>query len=168
MFGALLGVMAWILLFVVVGLGFFALFDPGVATLLELVVTLVQPPVVAVALLALYEGGIPGGIGELKDAVEWVQSHDPDEEVDYQELPANTVLVGLELAAVTLAGVGLVTSVFFSIMTTVSVVGAFGRPLMGPGRLSAAGLSPSESFGLFLAGTILWQVAMFAEASSLV
>lgn len=168
MFGAILGVLVWILFFLTVGIGFFALFDPGLFGVLELLFTWFQVPVVAVALLTIYESGIPGGVGELKSALNWIGSQNPDEPIDYQQLPANTVVMGLELAAVTLASVGLLLSVFFSMMLSVGVVGAFGRALFDPSELAFGGIAASEAFALFLAGAVLWQVAMFVEASSLV
>jgi len=168
MFGAILGALVWILFFLTVGIGFFALFDPGLFGVLELLFTWSQVPVVAVAVLTLYESGVPGGVGELKSALRWIQSQNPEEPIDYQQLPANTLVVGLELAAVTLAGVGLLLSIFFSLMLSVGVVGAFGRALFEPSELAFGGIAASEAFALFLAGAILWQVAMFLQASSLV
>jgi len=168
MFGAILGVLVWILFFLTVGIGFFALFDPGLVGVLELLFTWAQVPVVAVALLTVYESGVPGGVGELKSALHWIRSQNPDEPIDYQQLPANTLVVGLELAAVTLGGVGFLLSTFFSLMLSMGVVGAFGRALFEPSKLAFAGITASEAFSLFLAGAILWQVAMFLEASSLV
>lgn len=168
MLGAILGGMIWVLFFVVLGIGFFGLFDPSLFGVLELIFTWVQPIVVAITLLSLYEGGIPGGVGELRSGIAWVRSHEPDEQLDYDAMPANTILIALELAAVTLSTVGLVLSAFFSMATTVTVVAAFGRALFEPSEIAFAGITASESFSLFLAGAILWQIAMFVEASKLV
>lgn len=164
MLGAVLGGMIWILFFVVVGIGFFGLFNPGMWGVLEILFTWVQVPVVGVAVVSLYEDGIPGGVGELKSALEWVSTQDPDEEVNYQEMPANTMLVGLELAAATLASVGLIFSAFFSMGIAVTTVGAFGMALYDPTQITFLGISPPEAFALFLAGGILWQIALFLEA----
>lgn len=168
MFGALLGGVVWILFFLVVGMRFFAIFDPEVVESITVLLTWVQVPVIAMALLTVYESGIPGGIGELRSVIDWIRTHDPDVDMDYTAMPGNAVLVGVELAAVTLSGVGLSLCTVFSVAISVAVVGAFGHGIIEPTDISIAGITPSGGFSLFLAGAVLWQLAMFVEASNLV
>lgn len=162
MLGVLLGIAVWILGFLGVGLGVLALSGGGLAGVFDAVFTWAQVPVVGLTYLVLHREGVPSGCGELKAALAWVG--DAEADGDPADAPFNSTLVALELGAGTLALVGLVLCTVFSISIVVAALGALGGEVTDPTTLSIAGARPSGAFATFLAGGLLWQVALFVEA----
>lgn len=159
MLTVLVGISVWIFAIVVAGIGFLALSSPGMAALLETLLVWGQAPVIYLTISALVEEGIPGGLGELRDAVEWATT----EGGDIDDAPVNFVVVALELGAATLAVIGLVFSGVFSTVIAIGSVGTFGQGFNEPSTLSIGTLTASEAFLIFLTGAVLWQVAWLLE-----
>lgn len=159
--GALLGIAVWTLGFLAVALGFFGLFVPGLGVAFDVLFTWTQVPVVALVYATLYREGVPGGVGELKTALAW--AGDDEDEADLADAPFNAALVGLELGAAILVTVGLLFCTLFSMSIGVALLTTFGEALADPSGIAIANVEPSDAFLTFVAGGVLWQVALFAE-----
>lgn len=158
----MLGVMVWLLGLLVLALGGGAMVDPGLGRALAIALTWLQPPVVAIALAALYREGIPSGAAELREAVGWLT--DVETPFDFDNPPVNPVLVALELAAATLVGIGLVMCFVFSSLIVVATIGTVGQSGVDPAAFRIAGVQASDAFALFIAGGMLWQGAWILES----
>lgn len=159
MLGVLLGIAVWLLGFLALGLGFLALLDGDLGVLFDLVLTWAQVPVVGLTYLTLQREGVPGGASELRELLAWAG----DDGGDLSEATFNPVLVAVELGALLLVTVGLAFCTLFSISIVVSALSVVGGSVVDPTRITFASVRPSNAFATFLAGGVLWQVALFVE-----
>ncbi|PSQ15462.1 hypothetical protein BRD00_14305 [Halobacteriales archaeon QS_8_69_26] len=160
MLGVLLGIAVWLLSFLALGLGVLAALDPDLVVLFDVVLTWAQVPVVALTYVTLYREGLPGGASELRALLSWAGG---DGGEDVSETAFNPALAGLELGALLLASVGLALCTLFSISILVSGLTVVGGSVVDPTRITFATVAPSNAFATFLAGGVLWHVALFAE-----